>query len=254
MVVKTNQEVEEIKSIGQVLSEILDVLLPPLIKPGADAADISDQIKSWLAERNVLSIEGFVIDGKKTLSPVHISIGDEIVHGNPSKEKKLTGIVKVDLVGFRNGLYADAARSFCVDSDERHLKIIDDTRRALDRVINEVRVGDYFSKISKTIEKCAKESGWFVCKELCGHGIGTSLHQYPPVYNFYFKEFFQKNDFVIPNNSLFAIEPIFLSLDSRIEEKSDSLNSKLPGCFSAHFEHTVLFGEKSNVALTSSVK
>lgn len=119
-------------------------------------------------------------------------------------------MIKVNIVGFRNGLYADAARTYILGENRKAVNIYaviiyKAAKEALDAVVDNVRVGDYLSKISKTIESVARKYRVFVLPELTSHNIGAMLQEYPPILNVYLPSFFTKNNIIIPNNLTLAV-------------------------------------------------
>ena len=91
--------------------------------------------------------------------------------------------------------------------------------------------------IGNAIEQYAKEHKLGVVKELCGHGVGTSVHEDPEVPNY-----------GIPNTGarlkegmVIAVEPMLTLGSPRIFiHDNDWTIDTADGRPSAHFEHTVV--------------
>ena len=59
------------------------------------------------------------------------------------------------------------------------------TRESLDLAIDKVRVGNRLSDISAAVQDWAeRKNGYSVVRDLCGHGIGTHIHEEPNVLNY----------------------------------------------------------------------
>ena len=89
----------------------------------------------------------------------------------------------------------------------------------------------------KDIKKYAEANGLGVVRELCGHGIGTNLHEDPDVPNY-----------GIPNTGIrlregmtIAVEPMLTAKSPRVELLDDDWTVvTMDGHPAAHFEHTVV--------------
>ena len=58
------------------------------------------------------------------------------------------------------------------------------TEKALYEGIKQVKPGNRIGDISSAIEKYANSHNLGVVKELCGHGIGTDMHEEPDIPNY----------------------------------------------------------------------
>ena len=64
-------------------------------------------------------------------------------------------------------------------------KLLQVTRESLDLAIDKVRVGNRLSDISAAVQDWAeRKNGYSVVRDLCGHGIGTHIHEEPNVLNY----------------------------------------------------------------------
>ena len=188
MNILTNNEINKISEIGKHIDILLNKKIPELIFSGNNSMNIVNLIDEYYLKHEITSIRNFVIDGDIITTNVHISMGNVISHGNPILNKIFESgdLVRVDLVGFKNGLYCDAARTFVVDNkfkteEEKILHFA--TYEALKQVQKYVKVGNPISKISKIIERVAKNNNLYVSPLLGGHGIGAKLHSEPFVPN-----------------------------------------------------------------------
>jgi len=250
--VKTSREIELMREAGRVVAGIFDVVRP-YIKPGTTTKEL-DQI----AEDYVLSqgakpaFKGYGFD-RRNLFPatICVSIDDQVVHGIPGSKKIEEGqIVSIDVGAVKNGYYADAARTYAVGMvSELKAKLMKVTEEALNVGIEQARPGNHLEDISAAIQTLVESNGFSVVRDLVGHGIGTKLHEDPPVPNF---GKYGKGPILRAGMTL-AIEPmvnagthkVFVARDGWTLYTSD-------GSPSAHFEHTIVVTESEPEILTLS--
>ena len=253
-----NLLIEEKKYLGNVIRTILDQYIIELIQPGNNIGYIKSKISEWIEQFGVLSIKGFFIDDNFISVPVHISTNDVLCHGMTNDDYVLTSgeLIRIDLVVFRHGLYADAARTYCVGiPNEEQLNLLKVIKLCVDRVINEVHAGDYISKIAKIITQTATENNLFLAPaNLCGHAIGEKLHMNPTVLNYYNEYYFKNHDSVINVGDVLCVEPILstIKIDKIYEDNKQQLISKnFPG-YIAHYEQMIQFEFKQNIVYTGN--
>ncbi|HIE05925.1 MAG TPA: type I methionyl aminopeptidase, partial [bacterium (Candidatus Stahlbacteria)] len=169
--------------------------------------------------------------------PVCISINDEIVHGIPGSRSINDGdLVKIDVGVEVRGYFADAARTFLIGNDGLALRLVDATRKSLDIGIKAIRIGGHVSDISSAIESYIKKRGFSVVRDLTGHGIGSALHEDPPVPNFGKPGFGPE----LEAGMVLAIEPMVNagSWETIVDQNGWTILTK-DRSLSAHFEDTV---------------
>jgi methionyl aminopeptidase len=179
-----------------------------------------------------------------------ISVNEEIIHGIPGKRVIKSGdLVSIDLGIIRNGFFSDAAQTIAVgECAPRALELNDVTRKCLDLAIEQVKPGNRIHDISRAVFRCAKQHGFEVVREYCGHGVGLSLHEEPQIPNYVS---------VGPNPRLrkgmiLAIEPMINMGTAQIQHLDDDWTVVTrDGKPSAHWEHTVLVTEDGVEILTA---
>ncbi len=181
------------------------------------------------------------------------SLNEVVVHGQPSDGPLGDGdLLKLDLGLVYHGWYLDAAVTVLVESPataggpaaspaerERRViarKLMDATREALQAGIAETRPGKTLGDVGFAIEQAVKRRGFAVAEGLIGHGIGRTLHEDPPVFNFGRRG----SGELIEAGMVIAIEPMVVAGRSgaTVTRKDDSFASR-DGLPAAHFEHTV---------------
>ena len=63
-------------------------------------------------------------------------------------------------------------------------RLLDVCRAALEAGIEQARVGNTVSDISRAVQTVTEEAGFSVIRSLVGHGVGRSMHEEPQVPNF----------------------------------------------------------------------
>ncbi len=168
-----------------------------------------------------------------------ISINDEIVHGLPSKKKKIKNgdIVSVDLGGVLEGFYTDMAFTVGIGRINSKAKdLIDTTRCSLEAGASQLKPGNRLSDISYSIQKVAEKAGYSVVRDLVGHGIGKKLHEHPQVPNYGKKG----SGPVLQPGMVFALEPMLNEGGCEIKTDKDAWTVRTcDGTMSCHFENTV---------------
>ncbi len=229
---------DDIKGIGQA-GRIIDNLFKSLSNfdlEGMSTWELDKFIENYIIQRHAYPI----FKGYRGFPAAScISIEDEIIHGIPKKDViiKKGQLVKID-VGVRlNGYIADAAITFGIGSiDKLRRKLMEITRNALRKGIEQMKPGNHLGDISYAIGNYVHENGFNVIKNYGGHGVGIQLHEEPIILNYGEKE----RGPLLKRGMVFALEPMVLSGDVKIIEKSDGWTvAAQDGKPSAHFEHTI---------------
>ncbi len=240
------------REVGRVVAGILNIV-EKYVKAGVTTKEL-DQI----AEDFVLSqgakpaFKGYGFD-KRNLFPATIclSIDDQVVHGIPGSRKLEEGqLLSVDVGAIKNGYYGDAAKTFAVGnvSDEKK-KLMEVTEKALYIGIENAVAGNHVEDISNVVQEYVEGNGFSVVRDLVGHGIGTKLHEDPPVPNYGKKG----KGPLLRNGMTIAIEPMVNAGSYRVYTARDGWTVYTSdGKPSAHFEHTVVITDEKPEILTLS--
>ncbi len=172
------------------------------------------------------------------------SVNDVVVHGIPGPLVVKEGdIVSLDGGVVYDKLYTDACVTVAAGHIDAHKQtFLDVVSAALEDVIKQVvkpgaRVGDISSFVQRRIEA----AGYTVVSQLTGHGLGSSLHQFPDVPNWGTAG----EGPVLPKNTLIAIEPIACLGSPHIITDDDQWTIRTAdGSWACHFEHSVLLTEE----------
>jgi len=189
MVVKSPAEIEIMDRANRILRRILDDLRD-LIEPGVSTMAIDRFAEERIREAGgVPAFKGYPHrgDGRDFPGTVCASVNSEVVHGIPSERVILADgdIVSVDMGVLYKGYYGDSAETYPVGRiGEEAQKLLRVTREALDRGIEQARVGNRVSDIGHAVQGYVESQGFSVVREFVGHGIGSKLHEDPQVPNF----------------------------------------------------------------------
>jgi methionyl aminopeptidase len=168
-----------------------------------------------------------------------ISIDNEVVHGIPGMRILKDGeIVSIDVGVKKNGFVGDGAYTFPVgrvsQEKERLMRITQESlAKGVEAAIDGNKVGD----IGYAVQAHVEEAGYSVVRELCGHGVGASLHEAPNVPNYGRRNTGMK----LVEGLTIAIEPMVNQGTHKVRTAHDGWTVlTYDGAPSAHFEHTVV--------------
>lgn len=236
IVCKSQAEIEKMHRAGLVIWEVLNDLRG-MVRPGVTTKDLDEAAERKTTERKVRPAFKHYRGYPASLCT---SINSEVVHGIPSKSRVLQegDIISLDFGVECGGYYADAAVTVPVGEISPELKkLLQVTREALDLAIQKVRVGNRLSDISATVQDWAeKKNGYSVVRDLCGHGIGTHIHEEPNVLNYGEPGRGPR----LQEGMVLAIEPMVNIGGPGVRVLEDDWTTvTTDGTKSAHFEHTV---------------
>lgn len=246
---KTNHEIEIMREGGKRLRKAMDELVPK-ITVGITTSEIDSEAERLIVAQGGLpsfkTVKGY---SWSTCLPVN----EETVHTPPSKRKLVDGdLLTVDIGMLYQGLHTDFAISFVVgkSTDKKVEDFLETGKIALKKGIEQAKVGNRIGHISKAIYDTVYKPGYFILKELTGHGIGKELHEDPYVLN-YLDRPIEKTMQIRPG-LVVAIEVIYSLGTEEIayEKEGDWSIITADRSLSACFEHTVAITEENTHILT----
>ena len=246
--IKSAREIELMKEAGRIL-EIVHEEMAKALRPGMNTLEIDklgeEVIRSYGCTPSFLNYNGYP-------ASVCVSVNDEVVHGIPSSKRiiKEGDIVGLDAGVIYKGYHSDAARTHAIgEVSEEAKNLIRVTRESFFEGIKYAKEGNYLFEISAAIGKYARERGYGVVRDLCGHGIGAQLHEAPEIPNYEMG----RRGVRLRKGMTLAIEPMINIGTHAVEWLDDDWTVvTADGSLSAHYENTVLITEGEPVLLTLS--
>jgi len=246
--IKSAREIELMTEAGRIL-EIVHEEMKKALRPGMSTKDIDrigeEVIRSYGCIPSFLNYHGYP-------ASICVSVNDEVVHGIPSDKRiiKEGDIVSLDAGLIYKGYHSDAARTYGVGEISKEAKnLIDVTRESFFEGIKYAREGNYLFEISAAIGRYANSHGYGVVRDLCGHGIGTALHEAPEIPNY---EVLRKGPKLRAGMTL-AIEPMINMGTWQVDFLDDGWTVVTKDRkVSAHYENTVLITKDEPILLTLS--
>jgi len=178
------------------------------------------------------------------------SIDTVVCHGVPSANDILRdgSIVNLDITLEKNGYIADSSRMYLIGNVSHPAKrLVRVTNEAMWKGIAAVRPGATLGDIGFAIQRHAKDAGYSVVKEYCGHGIGREMHEEPQVLHYGHRG----SGLELQAGMTFTIEPMINQGRAAIDSHDDGWTvTTRDGKLSAQCEHTVEVTETGVRVLT----
>ncbi len=235
ILVKTPDEIKLMQEANQIVAEVL-CMLQETVTPGISTFELDQMAEELCRKRNSIpafkGYHGFP-------SSLCASINEEVVHGIPSRKRKLKkgDILSVDFGVCYKGFYGDSAVTIPVGKikNETH-KLLQATQESLELAIKQVVIGNRVADISKAVQEHVESKGYSVVRQFVGHGIGSSLHEGPEIPNYV--QGGQSPRLI--EGMVIAIEPMVNLGTHKVKVLRDGWTvitaDKKP---SAHFEHSI---------------
>ena len=248
--IKTAREIEKMRRAGELLEKVHDEL-GRAIHPGMSTWEINklgeEMIRSFGCTPNFLNYNGYP-------ASICVSVNEEVVHGIPSKKRILKegDIVSLDAGLIYEGYHSDAARTYAIGEVSQKAKdLIRVTEECFFEGIKYAKEGNYLFEISAAIGRYASERGYGVVRDLCGHGIGSHLHEAPEIPNYEMN----RRGVKLRKGMTLAIEPMINIGTYAVDWLDDEWTVVTrDGSLSAHYENTVLITDGEPILLTLSKK
>ncbi len=244
--IKSEREIELMRHAGKLLAQVHDEL-GKAIAPGMSTLEIDELGEKLIRQMdcipNFLNYHGYP-------ASVCVSVNEEVVHGIPRKDRILKegDIVSLDAGLIYKGYHSDAARTHLVGQVRPEVKkLVEETRNSFYAGIKMARAGNYLFDISNAIDAYISQFGYGIVRDLTGHGIGTSLHEDPPIPNFAQR----RKGIKLQPGMTFAIEPMINLGRADVEWLDDDWTVVAEdGLPSAHYENTILITDGDPEILT----
>jgi len=251
---KSEREIEGMRESGKILAGV-HLGLRDMIKPGISAYSIEEFANDYIVSHGATPSEkGF--EGYKYATC--IDVNDEVAHGTPRKDLILKegDVVKVDMTVNYKGYESDSCWSYGVGSVSQETSdLMEVTKKSLYLGIAQSIEGNRLGDIGYAIQHYTEdEHGYGDVRDLCGHGIGPTMHEEPDV--LHYGE--AGKGLRLKNGMTITIEPMINEgtweiVDRSLKDPNDDwiYYASADGSWSAQYEHTLAITENGPEILTS---
>lgn len=247
VMLKSRQEIAALREAGRVVAETYEALRPHIL-PGTSTAELDRIAEDFVRRKGATPVyKGYgakpARSGRPATPPfpatICVAVNDVICHGIPSSEEILRegDIIGIDIGVRYKGWVGDSCVTFpvgTIDAESQHL--LDVTKRCLELGIEQARAGKHLGDIGNAIQSYATSEGFSTVYELCGHGVGKSLHEDPA----YVHIGRPGTGIRLRPGMVFTIEPMINAGKPEIRVLADHWTVRtIDGLRSAQFEHSL---------------
>lgn len=245
--VKTSDELALMRISGKLLASVFEML------DGQDLAGMSTMAVNDLVDR-FITVDLAARPASKGQYGfkyvLNCSINHVVCHGVPDADEIIRDgdIINLDITLEKNGFIADSSKTYLVgNTPPAARRLVRVAQEAMWKGISQVRPGAHLGDIGFAIERHAKQNGYSVVRDYCGHGIGREMHEDPQVLNFGRPG----RGMQLREGMVFTIEPMVNQGTRKVSTENDGWtvvtdDRKL----SAQFEHTVAVTKNGVEVLT----
>ncbi|MCH5318086.1 MAG: type I methionyl aminopeptidase [Paramuribaculum sp.] len=243
---KTPEEIEKMRKACDLTSRVLGEIASH-VKEGVTTNHIEMIAREFINDNggkaSCLGYGGFP-------AAVCYEVNETVVHGFPSNYALREGdVIGTDVVVELDGFHGDMCYTFAIGEPAPEvMALLRTTKEALYKGIEACKEGNRIGDISNAIQTYCESRGYSVVREMCGHGIGKSMHEDPEVPNYGRR----RTGALIREGMCLAIEPM-INLGARnvvieIDGWTCRTRDRKP---SAHYEHTVAIVDGETEVLTT---
>lgn len=239
------RQIASLRRGGDILRRCL-AHVATLVRPGIETQELDAAAEAFIrAEGALPAFKGY--EGYP--ATLCTSVNEQCVHGIPGDRVLVGGdIISLDCGVLLDHLYTDACITVPVGRiDSRAQHLLDVTERTLGNALTILKAGVSVGDVSSVIQRTVEAEGFHPVRSLTGHGLGTSLHQFPDIPNWGEPG----TGPIFPMGTVVAIEPIISVGSDKVTEAADGWTLRtVDSALCAHFEHTVLICEGGSEVLT----
>ena len=243
---KTPEEIETMRSSALLISQTLGEIARN-IAPGVSTRKLDTIAREFILDNGgkpaCLGYEGFP-------GTLCIEVNETVVHGFPSDRVLVDGdIIGIDTVVEKDGFMGDSCYTFAVGtiSPEKEA-LLRTTKESLYVGIEAAKPGARIGDIANAVQTYCERRNYSIVREMCGHGIGRSMHEAPEVPNYGRRGIGAK----LQNGMCICIEPMVNMGSRNIVIESNGwecrTRDRKP---SAHYEHTLAIVNDRTEVLTT---
>ena len=247
MSIKSQIEFSKLRAIGKIVRATLDEM-SAAVRPGITTAEL-DRIGAAVLEQHGAESSPPKVYGFP--GATCISVNEEAIHGIPGDRVLREGdLVKLDVTAEKDGFVADAAVTVGVGTVSAAADALARCAESSFRqALKVAHAGNRVYEIGRTVEREVRRCGFSVIRELCGHGVGRTIHESPSVPNFHDARCRSK----LTEGLVITIEPIIAAGHGSARVKPDKWTVITEdGSLTAHYEHTIVITKGAPLLLTAA--
>lgn len=246
MTISSKEDLDGMTRVGKLVGEAIRQM-KAAVRPGMTTAELDGVGADFLRRHGARSapqltynFPGFNL----------ISVNEQIVHGVPGARRLEPGdVVKIDVTAELDGYIADSATTVLlppVSPVARKLRKC--ARAAFEKALAVARVGRQVNDIGRAVEGEVRRHGFSVLRNLCGHGVGKTIHEAPEVPNFYDP----RSRTPLTEGLVLAVEPMISVEPAQLVTEPDGWTIRTSNrSLTAHYEHTIVITRGEPLVLTA---
>lgn len=244
MIVRTPEDLQGLKKANRATTKLLREIRR-IAKPGVTTKELDDYAREYIA-----NLGGEPVFETQAGFPgaINTNPNDVVVHGVPGPYVLQDGdILTIDAGMSLDGYVGDAATTFAVGTEtERHRRLIDITKKAMNAAIAAAKTGARVGDVSWAMQSYAESHGCNVARGFCGHGIGHSMWEDPQV------PFAGEpgTGEVLVEGMVITIEPVVIEGAKEYYMKNKWEARTVDGSWVAQFERAVMVTKRGGVVLS----
>ncbi|OGT59944.1 MAG: type I methionyl aminopeptidase [Gammaproteobacteria bacterium RIFCSPHIGHO2_12_FULL_45_12] len=245
--IKSQELIEKMRVSARLAVSVLE-MIEPHVKPGVTTNELNDICHRYMVHElkcvpAPLGYHGFP-------KSICTSLNRVVCHGIPDDKPLKSGdILNIDISLSKDGAYADTCKMFLVgECSIQSKRIVKCAQEAIYAAIAIVKPGISLRDIGRAISIKAREYGYSIVRDFCGHGIGESLHEAPQVLHYDSRD---SEHFILQAGMTFTIEPMINVGRKEVSVLKDGWTVVTKDhSLSAQYEHTLLVTETGFDILT----
>lgn len=240
--IKSAYHIANIRESGKYLTELLGIV-QHAVAPGVSLMELEHLADKYIRTHKLQwAFKGY--DGFP--ANLCLSVNDCVVHGIPDEYILQTGdFLKIDCgIIYQKGI-SDAAISVVVWGElanPQAYALAQATKLALDKWVDYIVPGASLNMYGQAVWDEVRAHGFTVLKNLTGHGVGTTVHEKPYIYNYPNTKSKRQR---FESGMVVALEPITaLTSETSIDKEDIPWNLyTADGDIGAHWEYTVVVSD-----------
>lgn len=247
MTIDGPEDLEGLQRSGAVVAEARDAMLAA-VEPGISTGELDAVGRRVLRSHGARSAPRLAYGFPGSTC---ISVNDEAAHGIPSTTRILNAgdLVNIDVSAELDGYWTDTGASAAVgEVAPLARRLLDATDEAQRAGMAAARAGRPISRVGRAVERCARRRGFNVVENLCGHGVGRSIHEEPSVPGVE-----TRDRQTLWEGLVIAVEPFLTTGSTYAVTDDDGWTLRMTDrCLVAQFEHSIVVTDGAPIVLTAS--